>query len=59
MDINAIPNNMEKCMVFMLRKHSAFIDSLQFMNSCLDKLVSNLPNEALEYTSEEVKNDKN
>ena len=41
MDINVIPNNMEKYMAFMLGKHLVFIDSLQFMSSNLDKLVSN------------------
>ena len=58
MDINVIPNNMEKYMAFMLGKHLVFIDSLQFMSSSLDKLVSNLPNNALKYTSEEIKNDE-
>ena len=52
-DINAIPNNMEKYMAFMLGKHLKFIDSFQFMSSRLDKLVSNLPKEDLKYTSEE------
>ena len=51
--INAIPNNMEKYMDFMLGNHLNFIDSFQFMSSSLDKLVSNLPKEAFEYTSEE------
>ena len=51
--ISAIPNNMEKYMAFMLRNHLTFIDSFQFMSSSLDKLVSNLPKEDLEYTSEE------
>ena len=46
MDINIIPNNMEKFMAFMLGKHLVFIDSLQFTSSSLDKLVSNLPNDA-------------
>ena len=36
-----------------------FIDSLQFISSSLDKLVSNLPNDAFKYTFEEIKNDKN
>ena len=58
MDINIIPNNMEKYMAFMLGKHLVFIDSLQFMSSSLDKLVSNVPNDAFKYTSEEIKNDK-
>ena len=52
MNINAIPNNMEKYMAFMLGNHLTFLDSFQFMSSSLDKLVSNLPKEALEYTSQ-------
>ena len=51
--INAIANNMEKYMAFMLGNHLNFIDSLQFMSSSLDKLASNLPKEAFKYTSEE------
>ena len=58
MNINVIPNNMEKYMAFMLGNHLTFIDSFQFMSSSLDKLVSNLPNNAFKYTSEEIKNDK-
>ena len=45
MNINAIPNNMEKYMAFMLGNHLTFIDSFQFMSSSLEKLVSNLPKE--------------
>ena len=56
MDINVIPNNMEKYMAFMLGKHLVFIDSFQFMSSSLDKLVSHLPDDAFKYTSEEIKN---
>ena len=55
MNINAIPNNMEKYMAFMLGNHLTFIDSFQFMSSSLDKLVSNLPREALKYTSQKFK----
>ena len=55
MNINAIPNNMEKYMAFMLGKHLNFIDSFQFMSSSLDKLVSNLPRQSLKYTSESFK----
>ena len=58
MNINAIPNNMEKYMAFMLGNHLTFIDSFQFMSSSLDKLVSNLPKEALKYTSQTYKNEK-
>ena len=45
MNINVIPNNMEKYMAFMLGNHLAFIDSFQFMSSSLHKLVNNLPKE--------------
>ena len=40
--INAIPNNMEKYMAFMLGNHLTFIDSFQFMSSSLDNLVKNV-----------------
>ena len=53
MKINAIPNNMEKYMASMLVDHLIFIDSFQFMSLSPDKLVSNLPKEALKYTSKE------
>ena len=49
--INAILNNMEKYMAFMLGNHLTFIDSFQFMSSSLDKLVSTLPKDDLIYTS--------
>jgi len=42
--INCIPNNMEKYISFSLGKLD-FIDSLQFMNASLQKLVSNLAKE--------------
>ena len=55
LNINAIPNNMEKYMAFMLGNHLTFIDSFQFMNSILDKLVNNLPKDDLKYTSQVFK----
>ena len=58
MNINAIPNNMEKYMAFMLGNHLVFLDSFQFMSSSLYKLVSNLPRESLKYTSEMFKDNK-
>ena len=42
MNINAIPNNMEKYMAFMLGNHLTFIDSFQFMSMSLDRLVDNI-----------------
>ena len=55
LNINAIPNNMEKYMAFMLGNHLTFIVSFQFMGSSLDKLVSNLPKDDLIYTSKAFK----
>ena len=40
--INAISNNMEKYMAFMLGNHLNFIDSFQFTSSSLDNLVENI-----------------
>ena len=51
LNINAIPNNTEKYITFMLGNHLTFTDSFQFMSSSLDKLVSNLPKDDLIYTS--------
>ena len=42
MTINAIPNNMEKYMAFMLGYHLVFLDSFQFMSSSLEKFVENI-----------------
>ena len=56
MDVNVIPNNMEKYMAFMLGKHLTFLDSFQFMSSSLDKLVSNLPPTAFKFIDAEFKN---
>ena len=58
MNINAIPNNMEKYMAFMLGNHLVFLDSFQFMSSGLEKLVSNLPKKSLKYTSQKFKGKK-
>ena len=58
MNINAIPNNMEKYMALMLGNHLTFIDSFQFMSSSLEKLVSNLPIKSLKYTSQIFKGKK-
>ena len=55
-NINAIPNNMETYNAFMFGNNLSFIDIFQFMSSSLDKLVINLPDEALKYTKEEFKN---
>ena len=42
LNVNAIPNGLEKYMAFFLGRDLVFIDSMQFMNFSLDKLVKNL-----------------
>ena len=58
MNINAIPNNIEKYMAFMLGNHLTFIDSFQFISSSLEKLVSNLPRKLFKYTSQVFEGDE-
>ena len=43
LSINAIPNNMEKYMAFMLGNHLTFIDSFQFMSSIVRTLREDQP----------------
>ena len=40
-------------MAFFLNKNLVFIDSMQFMNSSLDKLVKNLSDNDFKYLTEE------
>ena len=40
-------------MTFFLNKNLVFIDSMQFMNSSLDKLVKNLSDNDFKYLTEE------
>ena len=58
MNINCIPNNMEKYMAFMLGKHLTFLDSMQFMLFGLNKLVENLPTDKFKYTDEEFQGEE-
>ena len=53
MKISAIPNGLEKYMAFFLNKNLVFIDSMQFMNFSLDKLVKNLSHEDFKYLVKE------
>ena len=43
-------NRLEKYMTFFLNKNLVFIDSMQFMNSSLDKLVRKLTENDFEGT---------
>ena len=47
--IDVIPNGLEKYMTFTLNKNSVFIDSMQLMNSSLEKLVKNLSDNYFKY----------
>ena len=51
--INLIPNGLEKYMSFILNKNLVFIDSMQFMNSSLEKLVKNLSDDDFKYSTQE------
>ena len=51
--ISAIPKGLEKYMAFFLSKNLVFTDSMQFMNSSLDKLVKNLSDEDFKYLVKE------
>ncbi|XP_065196385.1 uncharacterized protein LOC135827878 [Sycon ciliatum] len=48
-EISVIANNMEKYISFKWRQYR-FIDSMAFLNSSLDSLVSNIPEDALKLT---------
>ena len=48
-NISVIPNGLEKYMAFFLNKNLAFIDSMQFINSSLGKLVKHLSNKDFKY----------
>ena len=58
LEINCIPNNMERYMGFMLGKHLVFLDSFQFMASSLERLAANLPEDAFKNTSKAFRDDK-
>ena len=51
--ISVIPNGLEKYMAVFLNKNLVFNDSMQFMNSSLNKLVKNLSVEDFKYLVEE------
>ena len=51
--ISVIPNGLEKYMAFFLNKNLVLIDSMQFINSSLDKLVKNLSDKDFKYLVEE------
>ena len=56
--ISVIPNGLEKYLTFTTNRNIVFIDSMQFMNSSLDKLVKILSDEGFNYLSEEFSGEK-
>ena len=48
-EIDAIPNRLEKYKAFTVNINLIFINSMQFMNSSLDVLVTNLPDNDFKY----------
>ena len=47
--IGLIPNRLEKYITYFSDKNLVYIDSIQFMNSSLEKLVKNLTNDDFKY----------
>ena len=52
--ISVISNGLEKYMAFLLNKNLVIIDSMQFMNSSLEKLVKNLRDYDFRYLTENL-----
>ena len=57
-DILVIPKGIDKYMSIIVNRHITFIDSLQFYNSSLDTLASNLNDEDFKYLVSEFGIDK-
>ena len=55
---SVIPNGLGKYMVFSLNKNLVFIDSMEFMNSSLDKPIKNLSDEYFKHLVEELGSEK-
>ena len=51
--IDVIPSRLEKYIAFFLNKNLVFIESMQFMNSSLEKLVENLSDDDFKYLTKE------
>ena len=55
--LNVIPNGLEKYMAFTINNNLVFIDSMQFMNSSLNKLVKNLSDNDFKHLTQEFSDD--
>ena len=52
-NVNVMPNGLERYIAFTINKNLVFIESMQFMNLSLDSLVKNLSDNDFKYLSEE------
>ena len=57
-DVSVIASNFEKYIGFKIGKHLTFIDSFSFMSQSLDRLSSNLSDDAFFHTREAFPNDE-
>ena len=57
-EIDVIPNGLEKYMAFTINNFFFFIGSMQFMNSSLDTLVKNLSDNDFKHLSQEFSDEK-
>ena len=48
-----MPNGLEKCTAFVVNQNLLFLDSMQFMNSGLDTLLTSLGDNDFEYLFQE------
>ena len=53
MKVDVMPDGLEKNMAFIINKNLVFIDSMQFMNSSMEKLLKNLSGNDFKYLAEE------
>ena len=54
LEINVIPNGLEKYLSFSINNKLLFINSFQFLSSSLNILVKNLNKDDFKYLSEEI-----
>ena len=55
--ISVILNGLEKYMAFIINEILIFFEIMQFMNSSIDILVKNLPDNDIKYLSQEISSD--
>ena len=56
LQINVIPNGLEKYVGFIINNKLSFIDGFQFLSSSLDRLVKNLNKDDFMYFRQEFDN---